>query len=417
MNQILDYNPNKSSKGSSGSDKIVRFFAIMLIIFALCLVASGVYKMYARNKENSTSTGQQVANAVINVEKLESTLKISVTHTKAIERLIYSWNDSTETVVKGTGENSLEKEIPLRAGTNTLHAKVVDVDGNETTYEEEIVAENGTDILNPVITLSVTEDRKLKITVTDETALDFITYRRNGDEEVRIEAEGDKKKKESEMGILGGSNDITIIAVDSSNNTTTETKSYTGLTKPEITLTLSSDKTKVTVAITHENGIKGVSGTLNGQDFNVNGVEEGTKDLNFELSLAEGVNQVKVIASSVDGTETTVEQQFTYGTETTDENTNTVDNNQNNNQIDKPVVTAEQRADNNKKLYVEMSYEKGLKSATLQFNGQNYDVNIAENTTNANFELDLLEGENKIILTVVGQDGATQVLEKNFTVQ
>ena len=51
MNQILDYSPNKSNKSSSGSDKIVRFFAILLIIFALCLVASGVYKMYARNSK------------------------------------------------------------------------------------------------------------------------------------------------------------------------------------------------------------------------------------------------------------------------------------------------------------------------------------------------------------------------------
>ena len=68
-------------------------------------------------------------------------------------------------------------------------------------------------------------------------------------------------------------------------------------------------------------------------------------------------------------------------------------------------------------MYVELSYEKGLKAATLQLNNQNYDINIAENMTYANFELDLKEGENKILLTVVGQDDATQVLEKTFTVQ
>ena len=295
---------------------------------------------------------------------------------------------------------------------------MVDVDGNETTYEEEIVAENGTDIINPVISLTVTEQKKLKITVTDETALDFITYRWNADEEVRLEAEGDKKTIETEIDILKGTNDITIIAVDSSNNTTTETKSYTGLTNPEITLTLSADKTKVNVAVKHENGLKGITGNINGQDFNVSGVEEGTTDLNFDLSLEEGVNKIKVIASSVEGTETTVEQEFTYGSDT---NTNTVDNNtsnpDDNNGIDKPKVIAEQKADNNRKLYVELSYEKGLKAATLQLNNQNYDINIAENMTYANFELDLKEGENKILLTVVGQDGATQVLEKTFTVQ
>ena len=84
MNQILDYTPNKSNKGSSGSDKIVRFFAIMLIIFALCLVASGVYKMYERSKQSESNLVQEVAKATINVEKLESTLKISVTHSKVV---------------------------------------------------------------------------------------------------------------------------------------------------------------------------------------------------------------------------------------------------------------------------------------------------------------------------------------------
>ena len=85
MNQILDYNPNKSSKGSSGSDKIVRFFAIILIIFALCLVASGVYRMWSRNQSNNNSAvALQAEKATINVEVADSSAKITDTHTKAI---------------------------------------------------------------------------------------------------------------------------------------------------------------------------------------------------------------------------------------------------------------------------------------------------------------------------------------------
>lgn len=441
MNQILDYNPNKGNKSSSGSDKIIRVFAIILIIFALCLVASGVYRMYIRNQENNSNANTiQTEKAQIYVDKLDNSVNISVVHTKAIEKLIYSWNDGTETVVKGTGEKTLEKEIQIPAGTNVLHIKVTDVDGNETTYEEEIVAENGTDILNPVITLSVTEQRKLKISVTDETALDFVTYRWDTEEEIKVEpTEEDKKKIEIEIDILKGTHDITIIAVDSSNNTTTETKSYTGLTKPEIKLTLSADKTKVSIDITHENGIKGITGSLNGQDFNVDGIEQDTKNANFELNLVEGTNHIKVVASSVDGTEATAEQEFTYGVEGTNiinnntvtdantaNNTNTTNTNttnstgnnvSDNSTSNKPRVTVEQKADNNKKLYVEIAYDKGVQSATLQFNGQNYDINVGDNMTDGNFELDLVAGENKITLTVVGKDGATQVVEKTFTVQ
>ena len=106
MNQILDYNPNKSSKGSSGSDKIVRFFAIILIIFALCLVASGVYRMWSRNQSsNDSAVAQQAEKATIDVEVAESSAKITVTHTKAIESLAYCWNDDSETLIKASGEN------------------------------------------------------------------------------------------------------------------------------------------------------------------------------------------------------------------------------------------------------------------------------------------------------------------------
>ena len=101
-----------------------------------------------------------------------------------------------------------------------------------------------------------------------------------------------------------------------------------------------------------------------------------------------------------------------FGTQIFDKYSIFADDNQ-----DKPKISAEQKADDKKKIVVDMKYEKGIKSATLQFNGQNYDINIAENTKEGNFELDLAEGENKVILTVVGSDGATQVLEKSFTVQ
>jgi hypothetical protein len=414
MNQILDYNPNKSTKGSSGSDKIVRFFAIVLIIFALCLVASGIYKMYSRSTETNENVAT-VQDAEINTIQTDSTLQISVVHTVAIEKLVYSWNNSSETTVKGTGDTTLEKEIPLPAGTNLFHAKVIDVDGNETTYEKQFTAVNGADILNPVITLKVTDDRKLKITVTDETELDFITYRWNYDDEVVIEATGDKKTIETEIDILKGSNDITVVAVDSSSNTTTETKNYTGLTNPEITLTLSADKTTVKVEVKHENGIKGITGSLNGQDFNVDGIEEGTTSLNFDLALSEGTNQVKVVATSVDATSKTAEQEFTYGIEETEETTNNTASDVQD--TTKPQVSITQETENNKKAYFELKYENGLKSAVLELNGQSYDVNLPENATDVNFELDLADGENSIMITVVGEDGATQVVNKKFTVQ
>lgn len=418
MNQILDYNPNKSSKGSSGgSDKIVKFFAIMLILFALCLVAMGVYRMYDRNNNSNTAELASNSKAQIDVEEIEGNLKISVTHTKAIEKLTYSWNDNTETTVKGNGSLTLEKEIQIPTGTNILYINVTDIDGVITTFEKEYSVENGKDIINPVITLSVTQEKKLKITVTDETALDFITYRWDEEEEVRIDAKEDNPKViEEEIEILKGNHDITVIAVDASNNTTNETKNYKGLTNPEITLTLSADKTKVTVAVKHDTGVKGITGSLNGQDFNVDGIQDGTTDLTFDLNLVQGVNQVKVIATSVEGTEKIAEQEFTYGEDTPTEEEET-EQPEGTEASNKPQVSVTQDSNNNKKAIFDMKYAGGLKTAKLEFNGQSYDVNIPEGANDANFELDLAEGENSIMITVVGNDGATQIVSKTFIVQ
>ena len=194
MNQILDYNPNKQSGGSSsGSDKIVRVFAIFLVIFAIGLLASGAHGIY-KNKETKKASATKPTYATITAEQTEGKVVVSVKHDKAIEEMYYSWNTSAERSFKGEGSKELEKEIDIPAGTNTLHIKIVDINGVETSFEKEFTAEEGLDILNPVISLKVVDGegedklKKLKITATDETKIDFITYRWNNDEEVKVEA-------------------------------------------------------------------------------------------------------------------------------------------------------------------------------------------------------------------------------------
>ena len=85
MNQILDYNTdNRGSKKPSGSDKVVRLFAIIIIIFAICLIGSGAYKYIIRK---NASKPTDVAKPVIEVTQDGSTAVIKVTHTKALEKL------------------------------------------------------------------------------------------------------------------------------------------------------------------------------------------------------------------------------------------------------------------------------------------------------------------------------------------
>lgn len=321
MNQILDYDPGKKSGGSSsGSDKVVRVFAVLLVIFALGLLISGGIGIY-KNKQTKKSSSNTPTYATVTAEQTEDgKITVSVSHDKAIEEMFYSWNTSAERSVKGDGSKTLKEELDAPAGTNTLHIKVVDVNGVETSFEKEFTTEQGSDIINPVISITVVDGegedklKKLKITATDETSLDFITYRWNDEEETKVEAEeSNQKELVIELDILRGTNDITVVAVDSSKNTTTETKSFTALTKPEVVVTLSPDGSQLEVQTTHEKGIAKIYYTLNGREFLKEFTSEETATaLNFAQPLDVGYNRFILTVTSVDETETVFDGECEY---------------------------------------------------------------------------------------------------------
>ena len=324
MNQILDYNPNKQSGGnSSGSDKIVRVFAILLVLFAIGLLVSGIVGIYNNNKTKKTDTNKPTYATITAVQADDGKVTVSVEHDKAIEEMFYSWNTSAERSFKGDGTKKIEKELDLPAGTNTLHIKVVDVNGVETSFEKEFTAEDGLDILNPVISITVIDGdgedklKKLKVTATDETKLDFITYRWNDDDETKVEVEENNPKEIIlELDILRGVNDITIVAVDSSNNTTTETKSFTALTKPEVVVMLSADGSSLEIETSHENGISNIYYTLNGREYQANFDNDPENPnppiVTFTQALDEGYNRFILTVKSVDDTETVFDGECEY---------------------------------------------------------------------------------------------------------
>ena len=395
MNQILDYSPDKGSRKSSGSDKIVHVFAVIMIIFAIILIVSAGYNMYQRNKESNKGVVEEKAS--INIEQKEEKAVIKVTHTKAVEKIIYSWNNGKETTIKGSGTNDIEESIPLPAGNNTLHIKVIDIDGGETTYEGEFSSESGTDILNPVIKLEVTEEKKLKIIATDETSIDFITYRWNNEEEVVVKATEDNKTKiEVEIEILKGVNDLTICAVDSNNNSTTDTKSFTGLTKPEVTIVVVPDKTSADVSITHDKGLKEVKVNLNDVEYPIDltPLGENPKEVRFNLKLADGLNKITVTAVSADSTDTVVTEEV-------------------NNQVEEPVGTEPQisveKTEDGQSTYFKASHESGIKEIRLNINEMDLDLSslgeLGTDAKNIEFLVPLFDGNNKIIFTVVPVEG------------
>lgn len=415
MNQILDYNPNKSSGSgkSSSSDKIVRVFAVILVIFALCLVGSGIYGMYKNQKKEAVSQTDTPTKAVITVERDDTDdtkAIIKVSHDKAIEKVIYTWDNDKDTINKGNGKPTMEIEISLPAGTHTLTVKVTDIDGNDTIYDEEIYSENGEDKVNPEIKTTVDQATKeIVITATDETELDYVTYRWNDEEEQRQDADSENPKQiKFNIEIPKGTNDLTIIAVDKNNNSTTKTDKYTGVTKPEIKVTVSEDKKNVHVDCYHENGISEITVKINdGGTQNVNlPTDEVLTEAGFDFGLEGDKNTVIIKARSVDGTETEVTEEI-VAEEAPEENP----------EESNIEFIYEEYDDTNEKVKLIIKTASGISSGTVVINDQTFDLPAAifGLTETPAIDVPIAEGTTKVIVTVKTEDGTEKTEEKEFT--
>ncbi len=400
MNQILDYNPNKSSGGgSSGSDKVTRVFALILICFAICLLGLGGYNLMKNKKEDSQPV-QTATQAKIEVEQKDAGVIIKVSHDKTIEKLIYSWDSDKETTLKGDGQATMEEEIPLLAGTHTLNIKVTDVDGVESTYQQEFYSETGEDKIFPVIDLKVTDEKKLRITATDETEISYVTYRWNDEEEIQIDvSEEDNKKIEFEIDIYKGKNDIVIVAVDANNNSTTETESFTGVTKPDITVTISADKRAVDIKCYHENGIKEIGLKINELDYNVDLQGETPSDVTLPaIPLEQGNNTVKVTVRSVDDTVTEVTEEVTSDPIEDEVNLSIEDNGT-----------------------IVVNVPNGIREMKLNLNDEDYNIDLgSENPVDITIDranIPFIEGNNKLTVKVISANGTEKEETKEINYQ
>ncbi|WP_304401837.1 hypothetical protein, partial [uncultured Clostridium sp.] len=346
-----------------------------------------------------TANTNEPTQAKITIEENDTTAIIRVSHDKAIEKIIYSWDNDKETTDKVNGSSEREIEVQLPAGQHTLNVKVVDVDGVETSYKKTITSENGTDIVNPVIEISVTEEKKIKITATDETEIAYVTYKWNDEEEERVDvSEDDKKKIEFEIDILKGNNDLTVVAVDANNRTTTESKAFAGVTKPEVKITVSADKKSVNIICTHENGLEEIKFNVNGTDIPVTLPEGNPKDANFDYNnLPEGNVTVKVTAKSIDGTTTEATEEIVP-----DESEETLNEN-----IKINIVKSET---DSTKAKLSADYSEGIKEVLLNVNDVDYTVTLPEeNPKNTSIDLPLVQGNNRITLTIIGTDDTRNV--------
>ena len=174
MNQILSTEAPKNNKKVRGVnrapadiEKILKFFAIGMIIFGIFIISSGSYAMY----QNSKLTGNS-SKPTIFIEETEATaITIQVSHNKELSKVSYYWNNQEPAELDCQGKKKVEQKIELPTGKNTLTIKAVDVNGLESETKKQYTIQGDISIELQV------EGNNLKIKAEGNDQLSYLTYR------------------------------------------------------------------------------------------------------------------------------------------------------------------------------------------------------------------------------------------------
>lgn len=297
MNQILMTNDEKGAV-SKEIKPIVKFFAIVIIVFALILIGSGAYKSYKKSTQDIA-----YIKPVLNYEQNGSSIALSFKSEIGINKIEYHWNDGSTTTVKGAAKKDIDFEIEIPQGDNTLNINVIDVDGNKTKFDSIPISfivetEEEVDTTKPEVSI-VNTVGKITVTATDETEIDYITYKWENEEEVKVESTEENQKSITQViEVEKGTKKLVITAVDKTGNKETIMKNIVGSNGPQIKVTIVDNN--FVVKVTADYKITKIQYTINDVERTVEGITDGSKEFEFKVPLEDGVNYLKINAYEED---------------------------------------------------------------------------------------------------------------------
>ena len=302
MNQILYVGDNKNN-GPVAVKSVIKFFAIVIIIFGIILIGEGTYSMYKGIVANS---GNNIPTVYMN--RVNDTVVIKAENNIEIAKLIYSWNKGEETVL--LPNNKAVEEVVLLPNENSiLNVTIVDIKGKETKFMQQWNIE-GIDIKKPEMEIATDDSsRKITIIARDETQIDYLIYKWNNEAETRVNAtERNKLEIQKTIDMKLGENKLTVTAVDKNGNTNTLEKTIIISSKP--TIAVKQSNSKIHIVINDEVSIKTVSININGQVYA--GEYEAKKQLKLNVPLKQGNNNVSITVTNESGLEQKVVREFIY---------------------------------------------------------------------------------------------------------
>lgn len=301
MNQILSVDnrwkkeKKRSNKSQSDIQGIVKFFAMTILILGLCMIGTGSYSMY---KDSNKKEINKPTIFVENVSETEITLKVS--HDKELTKVTYSWTGKGLNEIDCKGKKSIEEKITIPSGTNTLTIYASDIDGQEISYQKAYTLESEIEINFEV------DGNSIKVIAEGENELSYMTYRWDEEEETRIDI--NDMKIEQNVNIPVGEHTLTVIVVDSNNQTSTKEQKVKGVTKPKLEVT--TDGENFIIKASDGQGLEKV-------EFIINETEkywinlEGRKELEYAYPLHDGENRLKVTIYNTNGVTETKKVKFT----------------------------------------------------------------------------------------------------------
>lgn len=302
MNQILYVGDNKNN-GPVAVKSVIKFFAIVIIIFGIILIGEGTYSMYKGIVANS---GNNIPTVYMN--RVNDTVVIKAENNIEIAKLIYSWNKGEETVL--LPNNKAVEEVVLLPNENSiLNVTIVDIKSKETKFMQQWNIE-GIDIKKPEMEIATDDSsRKITIIARDETQIDYLIYKWNNEAETRVNGtERNKLEIQKTIDMKLGENKLTVTAVDKNGNTNTLEKTIIISSKP--TIAVKQSNSKIHIVINDEVSIKTVSININGQVYA--GEYEAKKQLKLNVPLKQGNNTVSITVTNESGLEQKVVREFIY---------------------------------------------------------------------------------------------------------
>ena len=293
MNQILSTEAPKSKKKSRGGnrapadiEKILKFFAIGMIIFGIFMISSGSYAMY----QNSKLTGNSSKPTIYIEETSATTITIQVSHNKELAKVSYYWNNQEPIELECSGKKKVEQKVDLLTGKNTITIIAIDKNGLESKTQKQYEVQGDISIEFQA------EGNNIKIKAEGNEQLSYLTYRWDEEEETRVEI--NNMQTEESVEIPKGLHKLTVVVVDINNKTETKEKEIKGDTKPKVEVTTDGSSNFI-IKASDEEGIKKVEFIINETDKNRLNLDqvlpiEERKTFEYSYPLHDGENKLEV---------------------------------------------------------------------------------------------------------------------------